>query len=276
VSIAITSKAPFPSKTDLALPKRMVRLAHVLSPAERDRASRFHLRRDRNHFIARRGILREMCSAYLAMEATKLAFDYGPWGKPYLSEKLGRDALRFSVSHSYGVALYALTAGREVGIDIERVRSDMAWQSIAPMCLSTREVAALRSLPSAGQAGAFFTLWTRKETYVKARGTGLSTRLSQIDVLGGGTYSGVLARAHGRWQESWSGSLQDLDVGQQYVAALAAEEPGLAVVSRRWSGSFSTAGLDRHCCRSRKLTLGALPGQHVTGPGELRIHNHAG
>lgn len=221
------------ARLDLPLP-RMLHLVRTLGPAEVDRASRFRSPCDRSRFVAHRGILRQICGAYLAIEPERIAFGHGPCGKPYLSKRLDRDALRFNMSHSHTVALYALTLDREVGIDIERVRYRMAWQSIAAECLSDREVAALRTVPPAAQTRVFFTIWTRKEAYVKARGMGLSTRLTQIDVLGRGIYSRVLTETSGRWQEPWFGSVQDLDVGPHDAAALAVEEQGLAMVFREW------------------------------------------
>jgi 4'-phosphopantetheinyl transferase len=249
VLVTAAPKIPFFAKTALTPPEdevhvwrveldlpvsRMQHLARTLSPGELDRASRFRSLYDRNRFIARRGILRQICGAYLAIEPAELAFDQGPWGKPHLAKTCDRDTLRFSMSHSHMVALYAFTSGREVGIDVEQVRPGVTWQSVAAMCLSAREVALLRILPETARTKAFFTLWTRKEAYVKARGTGLSMRLNQIDVVGRCTYSGVLAQIEGRWREPWSGSLQDLDVGRDDVAALAVEEPGSMVVCREW------------------------------------------
>lgn len=249
MSLAPAMKAPFFPKTGMALPEdevhvwrmeldlplpRLLHLSRTLSPPERARASRFHSVCDRNRFIARHGILRQICAAYLAMEPARLAFDCGPLGKPYLSKELGRDVPQFSVSHSQKIALYAFTCGREVGVDIERVRYDLEWESIAEMCLSAREIALLQTLPPSARTGAFFTLWTRKEAYLKARGFGLSVHLNQIDVLGRRTYCGVLTLTNGRWQEPWSGSLQDVNVGRHAVAALAVAEQGLTVVSREW------------------------------------------
>ncbi len=222
-------------RMELDLPvSRLLHLARSLSPAELDRASRFRSLYDRNRCIARRGILRQICGAYLAKEPAALTFDRGRWGKPRLSDRCDENGLRFSVSHSHVVALYAFTCGREVGVDVERIRSDMAWQPLAPLCLSARETALLRALPKTAQTEAFFTLWARKEAFLKARGVGLSRRLNQIDVVGRGTYGGVLAQIEGRWQEPWSGFLQDLDAGRHDVAALAVEEPGLTVVCREW------------------------------------------
>lgn len=249
MSVAITSRAPRVAPTRLALQAnevhvwwaqldlpawRMMQLARALSPAELDRAWRFRSLGDRNRFVARRGTLRQICSAYLGIEAGEIAFDCGPYGKPYLTQTTGGDTLQFSTSHSHGTALYAVTLGREVGVDIERIRPDMAWQSVTTMCLSTREMAALRTLAPAEQSRAFFRLWTRKEAYIKARGTGLSTRLNQIDVLGERTRPSVATRIGGNRLDPWFGSLQDLDVGPNDAAALAVTEQGLTVVSGEW------------------------------------------
>ena len=100
---------------------------------------------------------------------------------PWPENPIG-DAIRFNVSHSHGIALYAVTRGREVGIDLERIRSDLAVAEIAERFFSRREIAMLRTLPIEAQRQAFFRCWTRKEAYIKARGEGLSLPLDQFDV----------------------------------------------------------------------------------------------
>ncbi len=248
-SIAAVSSPTFFPKSGLALAdnevqvwqmrldlpvSRIVHLARTLSQAERDRAMRFCSLPDRNRFITRRGILRQICSAYLAVEPERLRFEQGPWGKPRLAGCPDHNDLQFNMSCSHMVAVYAFTLGREVGVDVEQIHHKLAWQSSAATCLTGRERALLQIMPAESQAGAFFTLWTRKEAYVKARGTGLSTPLNQIDVLGRRTWCGVLVRNHGDWREPWSGSLQDLDLGRHHAAALAVEEQGLEIVCREW------------------------------------------
>lgn len=213
---------------------RILHLARTLSPTERDRATRFRSLPDRNRFITRRGILRQICSAYLTVEPERLMFEQGPWGKPRLSGLADHCDLRFSVSCSHMVAVYAFTLGREVGVDVEQVRHNLAWEPSAAECLTARERALLQIMPEDAQVGAFLTLWTRKEAYVKARGTGLSTPLNRIDVLGRRTWCGVLVRDNGEWREPWSGTLQDIEMGRHHAAALATEEQGLKVVCREW------------------------------------------
>ncbi len=120
------------------------------------------------------------------------------------------DAIRFNVSHSHGVALYAVTRGRKVGIDLERIRFDLAVAEIAERFFSRREVATLRTLPTEMQRQAFFRCWTRKEAYIKARGEGLSLPLDQFDVsLAPGEPAAVLSTPRDPSEASrWS--LQEL------------------------------------------------------------------
>ena len=111
-----------------------------------------------------------------------LSFCYGSHGKPALVWESGGDAIRFNISHSDGVALYAVTRGREVGIDLELVRRGLEIEEIAERFFSRLEIATLRALPTPLRRYAFFLCWTRKEAYIKARGEGLSLPLDQFDV----------------------------------------------------------------------------------------------
>ncbi len=78
--------------------------------------------------------------------------------------------------------MYAFVLERDVGVDIEMIRADVASEKIAENFFSRREVETLRALPREHQAEAFFNCWTRKEAYVKARGQGLSIELDSFDV----------------------------------------------------------------------------------------------
>ena len=131
---------------------------HNLAADEQARAERFYFERDREHFIVARGVLRAILGGYLNRAPECLSFCYSSHGKPSLAGESEGDAIRFSVSHSGGVALYAVTRGREVGIDIERIRSDLAVAEIAERFFSPREVATLRELPAEAQTSGILLL----------------------------------------------------------------------------------------------------------------------
>ena len=194
-----------------------------LAADERARAQRLYFRKGRERFTVARGVLRAILGGYLNREPESLSFCYGSHGKPGLGGYLDRDAIRFSVSHSHGFALYAFARGREVGIDLERIRFDLAVTEVAERFFSPKEVAALRALPPDLQRQAFFRCWTRKEAYIKARGEGLSLPLDEFDVsLAPEEPAAVLAIRHDHSEASrWS--LQELTVAPDYVAALSVE-----------------------------------------------------
>ncbi len=204
----------------------------LLSTDEQQRASRFHFQRDRNHFVLARGILRTILSRYLNVSPDQIVFSFSEYGKPALSLEMDDRTLRFNVTHSHDIALYAVTRGREIGIDIELVREDFASLEIAEHFFSPTEVSMLYSLPHASRAKAFFDCWTRKEAYIKARGEGLSYPLHKFTVsLDPQSPTGLLSVDDDPSQAArWT--LVELLAGQGYRAALAVE--GNPPVLRCW------------------------------------------
>jgi 4'-phosphopantetheinyl transferase len=158
------------------------RVAAHLSPDERTRAAAFHFERDRSHFSAARGRLRELLAGYLACAPAVLQFAQGAQGKPRLVGTPGAGDLRFNVSHSHGQALIAVTRGAEVGVDLEQIRPEVDAAGIVASHFSPAECAAWQALPEARRQLAFFHGWVRKEAYAKARGEGLSHDPSRYTV----------------------------------------------------------------------------------------------
>lgn len=155
-----------------------------LSTDERQRAEKFYFQRDRNRFIAARGILRSLLSRYLEFEPSQLRFEYSSYGKPSLSREIDGSSLFFNVSHSHELALLAFTRVGEIGVDVEFMRPypDTEYMQLAQRFFSEHERRQLLSLPKAMLPWAFYCCWTRKEAYIKARGLGLQLPLEQFDV----------------------------------------------------------------------------------------------
>jgi 4'-phosphopantetheinyl transferase len=154
----------------------------ILAEAEINRANRFRFHKDRERFVAGRGLLRVILSPYLGLPANEIIFTYGSHGKPGIRRQEGRPAIQFNLAHSAGTAIYAITRDRPVGIDIELVNHEFPIESVAERFFSKVEVAAFRSLPRDMQRIAFFKCWTRKEAFIKALGDGLSCPLADFDV----------------------------------------------------------------------------------------------
>lgn len=206
----------------------------VLSPDEQRRAGKFHFQRDREHFVAARGALRVILSRYTGATPHSLRFSYDSFGRPSLVAETGSTPPHFNVSHSGGVALYAVADVREVGVDIEHVREDLAGLEIAERFFSPHEVAALRALPPEERAAAFFDCWTRKEAYIKARGEGLSHPLHLFTVSLAPGHPAALLRTDDDPQEAARWSLVELFPGEGFRAALAVKGEAPSVLCWRW------------------------------------------
>ena len=199
------------------------RLWPTLADSERTRAQRFHFCQDRKRYIVGRGLLRAILGHYLAVEPNRLQFCYNPYGKPSLDTDCGGKTLRFNISHAQGFALYAITRHREVGVDLEYIRPNLADAQIAERFFAPGEVMALRTVPASAREKAFFTCWTRKEAYIKATGKGVSIPLDGFEVsLRPGEPAALLGTS---WDvpEASRWSLRDLYPAIGYVGALCVE-----------------------------------------------------
>lgn len=197
-------------------------LMQTLVPEELRKAGRYRFPKDREHFIVSRGLLRTILGRYLDMEPGQLRFCYGPHDKPALAREPGGDTLRFNLSHSHGLALFAVSRGRELGVDLEYIQAHLADDQIAERFFSPREVALLRALPKDFQREAFFIFWTHKEAFIKATGRGLSLPLDQFEVsLAPGAPVVLLRTSDQKEASRWS--LQPLAAGSGYAAALCVE-----------------------------------------------------
>jgi len=168
------------------------------------------------------------------LEAGKLRFAYAKYGKPELSQDQNGTNVRFNLAHSHGLALFAFTRGREIGVDLEFIQPGRATDEIAQRFFSPVETAGLRSLPQEDRVRGFFDCWTRKEAFIKARGLGLYMALDKFAVtLAPGEKPALLSseddpEAPKRW------SLCGLNAAEGYAAALAVE--GQTWNLRFWTG----------------------------------------
>ncbi|HEV8015714.1 MAG TPA: 4'-phosphopantetheinyl transferase superfamily protein [Stellaceae bacterium] len=163
---------------DRAAATALPRWREILSPDETARAERYRFARDRNRYVTRRGILRLLLARRLDRAPAALRFDANAYGKPLL---IG-GGCEFNLSHSRGLALFALGTDVAIGCDIEFHDRDFLAENIPERCFSSAELDELRATPAEAQMAAFFNGWTRKEAYIKARGLGMSLALDSFDV----------------------------------------------------------------------------------------------
>lgn len=200
----------------------------LLSPDERERAARFHFEQHRRRYLIAHIAMHRILSRYLQIDPAQLSFDLGSTGKPKLPAALGSSGIEFNLSHSNEMALLAVTRIGEVGVDIEFAKPDFKFAEIAERFFTAREAAALRGLPSELQRQAFFKCWTCKEAFLKAKGTGLSGKLDEVEItLGAADQVQIRADVPG-----WS--LAELTPSNGYEGALVVAGSTLPIRCYQW------------------------------------------
>lgn len=192
----------------------------LLSGDERVRANRYRAEHARQEFITARGLTRWILGAHLNLEPKRVTFQYSAFGKPELA---GSDdqQLQFNVSHSGGAILLAISGDGVVGVDLERVDRTIDWLPVASRFYSHNENRELRSLPADKQKRAFYAIWTRKEAFLKAKGSGLSERLAEFDVTVDNSRSSALLETRYDPADASNWSVVSLPAGDNYEAAVA-------------------------------------------------------
>ena len=221
--------------TDLNQPSTVTwRLLQTLSSDECQRANRFRIQRDKDHFIVAHGVLRIILSYYLGVRASDVRFCCEPMGKPEL-ERMFQPEIRFNLSHSHGLCLYAIAREHRVGIDLELVRPLPDMNQIIQSFFSPQENAAFLAMPPARRQEMFFKCWTRKEAYLKGTGEGLCGTLDRVEVLEDPTETGVVVSAVEKMSEKVEWQLQTLRPVEGYIGGLAVEGKDLRSMSWQYN-----------------------------------------
>lgn len=151
-----------------------------LDEAERARAERYRVATSRNQNIVGRGMARRLLSSD-RVDPRAIRFDVEPYGKPFVVEPIAAKR-PFNVAHTDGLVLCGVgTSGHQmVGVDVERLgrRTD---PDLATRYFSKPEVEYLRQFRSPHERqDVFLRIWTLKESFIKAIGTGLQTPLADF------------------------------------------------------------------------------------------------
>jgi 4'-phosphopantetheinyl transferase len=207
-------------------------LERFLSSDERSRTRAFAFRGDVRRYVAARAALRKILGACLRLHPGAVRLEAARGGKPRLAAA-HEAPLDFNVSHSHDLAAIAVAVGRDVGIDVERAQGVCGdLRAIADRFFSCEEARGLAAIPGSEYARAFFRCWTCKESYLKARGCGLSLPLSSFTVeTDARRPPGLLGhRASPGERERWRMEHVELDVA--YECTVTAQGRSWRV--RRW------------------------------------------
>jgi 4'-phosphopantetheinyl transferase len=116
--------------------------------------------------------LRRVLGLYLEEAPGEIEIARGAHGKPRLATEPER--LGFNLSHSGELALVAVAEGREVGVDVERIKPGRDLVALAERALNPAEAATVRAASGDERTRLFHELWTRHEARLKCLGVGLA------------------------------------------------------------------------------------------------------
>ena len=156
------------SRLDIA-DEEVARLFDILTRGEQARSKGFIDARGYRQYVISRGKLRQVLGLYTGIEPADVQFTVVGDGKPALFDQTPQK-LFFNNTHSGGLGLIAVTSGREVGIDMERVRDIERALQLSKRFFTPGEHAELEALPSDEMILAFLAIWCRREAGTKARG----------------------------------------------------------------------------------------------------------
>ncbi len=207
-------------------PARAVRL---LSREEQERVTRLIPGRHRQQFIAAHAVLRVVLSRYCGERPQELIIEKTASGKPFLPL---RASVRFNLTHSHGRALIAIAGDREVGIDLEKIRREVAVERLARRFLSTQDQVFIESGEPSQKHERFLQVWVAREAVFKAEGRGITFPLHHDHVeLSNDGKEGRLIRGKGG-PEGTDVPIRYLPLETGWVGAVAAEGTDWSVTYR--------------------------------------------
>lgn len=156
-------------------------LRELLTSEELHEQTRFHFADDRKCYLVTRAMVRTVLSRYASIAAGDWTFANNEYGRPEITNGHHEAAgLCFNITHARGLIALAISRHRALGIDVENLVERPASVIIAEQLFSPVEAAELAAAPQELRHHRFFEYWTFKESYIKARGMGLSLPLDQF------------------------------------------------------------------------------------------------
>ena len=182
-----------------------------LSPVERMRASVMPEERASRQYVISRAMQRQLLAGYVGGRPSEIRFGIVAMGKPTLAwpNDIG---LTFNTTHSGDLVIIAVTASRDVGVDVERVRHIERALKVSKRCYSTAEHEMLSSLPPAELDRAFLSIWVKREGTAKARGDSVWRGLASWK-------NGEIENSP--WLRDWK--VEYLDLGEEFVGVVVAQ-----------------------------------------------------
>lgn len=154
-------------------------IASTLSMEEKARMNAFKFDKDRYTYATARYATRLISSKLLQVEPDQLSILLSEFGKPYLEDYA---QLQFSISHSGDLIIIGFGNNDALGVDTEIHNQNIDFLELSQSVFSHQEMTSLRELDSHKLMDGFYNCWTKKESYIKAKGMGLQIPLDSFTV----------------------------------------------------------------------------------------------
>ncbi len=202
-----------------------------LSLDEKNKASRFKFKIDQDRFIISRGVLRILSGKFLKKGAQQIQFTYGEYEKP---DYVGNQRLNFNLSHSGNLIVIGFVEDYEIGVDVEYIKTDFDLLKLGQKFFSKNEIISLEKQAQDDLPKAFFRCWTRKESFIKAEGSGLSFPLDKFSVSLESDEKAQLLETMWDLKEKDQWTLFSFKPTDEYIAAVAVKHQDVGITYTNW------------------------------------------
>jgi 4'-phosphopantetheinyl transferase len=134
--------------------------------------------------------------------------------------------------------MFAFTTGQELGIDVEIIQEIPNLNEIVNMCFSDFEKEWLYKSEPGLQKELFYKVWTCKEAFIKAIGTGLSFPLKEIEFKINNKKTIKFQSKHGdlSYRRKWN--IYTFNPLPNFISSLVVENNGLKIRRYSWDDAF--------------------------------------
>ncbi len=195
-------------------------LVHRLSPSEQKRVGSLLEEKAVRQYVVSRAMQRQLLASYVGGLPSEISFGVVAMGKPTLSEP-NDIGLTFNTSHSGDLVIIAVTARRDVGVDVEQMRPVPRALQVAKRFFSNAEYEVLAALPESEIDRAFLSIWVSREGTAKARGDSVWRGLASWK-------NGELEDRRSDW------TIEPLDLGDAFVGVVVARGHDWRIVMQGW------------------------------------------
>lgn len=214
------------------------RFYSVLSEEEKYRINKYKFKFLRDRQTVSIGLIKSLISNYLNIKTEEINFVQNKYGKPSLHPELNEIDLQFNVSHSEHLGMFAFTTGQELGLDVESIQETPNLNEIIDMCFSDFEKEWFYKSEPGLQEELFYKVWTGKEAFIKAIGTGLSFPLKEIEfkinskkIIEFKSINGDLS-----YRRKWN--IYTFNPLPNFISSLVVETNGLKIRKYSWDDAF--------------------------------------